>query len=346
MMPVKMFVFGAPRLVRAERAVEQIGRKALGLLVYLAVTGQPHSRDALAALFWPEARSGQARTNLRTLLHRLAQALGSDLLEAGADTIRLHAHADLWLDSATFRQHATVGLPAALEDALALARLEHLTAATALYTDDFLAGFSLPDNPAFDEWQLFQRESLRQLYGQVLEQLVQAYRTQGAWDAAISYARRWVALDGLHEPAHRTLMQLYTWAGQPAAALRQYQECARILETELGVAPEDETTALHEAIRTRQFTEQAAADRPPTSPPRASELAPPERYVLEELLASGWAGRGVPRAGSRDWSAGGDQAAQTRPGQPTSGRRGALRARGRHLAPTAPPQYRQPAGHV
>ena len=86
MMPVKMFVFGAPRLVRAERAVEQIGRKALGLLVYLAVTGQPHSRDALAALFWPEARSGQARTNLRTLLHRLAQALGSDLLEAGADT--------------------------------------------------------------------------------------------------------------------------------------------------------------------------------------------------------------------------------------------------------------------
>ena len=82
----------------------------------------------------------------------------------------------------------------------------------------------MPDSPAFDEWQFFLRESLRQLYGQVLEQLVQAYRSQQAWDQAIGYARRWVGLDGLHEPAHRMLMRLYAWAGQHAAALRQYQE--------------------------------------------------------------------------------------------------------------------------
>jgi tetratricopeptide (TPR) repeat protein len=57
-----------------------------------------------------------------------------------------------------------------------------------------------------------------------------------------------MALDPLHEPAHRWLMQLYAWAGQRAAALRQYRECVRILEGELGVSPLEETTRLYEAI--------------------------------------------------------------------------------------------------
>jgi DNA-binding SARP family transcriptional activator len=152
-----------------------------------------------------------------------------------------------------FRQHVAAGLPAAPDDALAPERIAHLVDAVALYHDDFLAGFSLPDSPAFDDWQFFQRENLRQLYGQILEQLVAAYRSQSAWDEAILHARRWVALDGLHEPAHRALMRLYAWAGQQAAALRQYQECARILLAELGAEPEDETTALYEAIRARQL---------------------------------------------------------------------------------------------
>ena len=110
--------------------------------------------------------------------------LASDILDADPEAIRLHPTAELWLDCAAFRQHVAAGLPAPT-DALAPERLAHLEAAVELYADDFLAGFTLPDSPAFDEWQFFQRESLRQLYGQVLEQLVQAYRGQQAWDAAI-----------------------------------------------------------------------------------------------------------------------------------------------------------------
>ena len=140
-----------------------------------------------------------------------------------------HAHA-------VIRLVGTAGLAAAPQDRFAPKRLGHLSAAVDLYREDFLAGFTLPDSPTFDEWQFFQRESLRQLYGQVLEQLVQAYRSQQAWAHAIAYARRWLTLDGLHEPAHRALMRLYAWAGQHSAALRQYQECTRILDAELGLS--------------------------------------------------------------------------------------------------------------
>jgi predicted ATPase len=118
-----------------------------------------------------------------------------------------------------------------------------------LYQDDFMAGFTLRDSPNFDEWQFFQTESLRRELLNVLERLVDIHSSLGEFEPAINYARRWLALDPLHEPAHRYLMKLYTWVDQRSAALRQYRECIRILEQELGVSPLDETTQLYQAIK-------------------------------------------------------------------------------------------------
>ena len=112
MTPLKLSVFGPPRLEREGQLVELKLRKALALLVYLAVTDQPQSRDALATLLWPESDQRDGRGRLRRTLYRLTLALDEDLLVADADTIRLRT-ADLWLDSATFRQHVAAGLPAA-----------------------------------------------------------------------------------------------------------------------------------------------------------------------------------------------------------------------------------------
>ncbi len=298
MAQLKLYVFGPPRLEYDGQLIALNLRKALALLVYLAVSGQPQSREALATLLWPDSDQSEGRARLRRILHRLQQALGDAILDASPETIRLHPTAALWLDSAAFRQHVTAGLPAAPDAALAPDRLAHLETAIDLYPNDFLAGFTLPDSPAFDEWQFFVRESLRQLYGQVLEQLIAAHRAAEAWDTAIPYARRWVALDPLHEPAQRTLMRLYARAGQPAAAARQYQECVRILDAELGAAPEAETTALYEAIRTRQFTPPETAERR-GGRALVPEPDPHERYVPQELLAMGGQGavyRGHDRA--------------------------------------------------
>ena len=46
------------------------------LLAYLLLhRDAPQSRSHLAFLFWPDSTEAQAHTNLRTLLHRLRQAL-------------------------------------------------------------------------------------------------------------------------------------------------------------------------------------------------------------------------------------------------------------------------------
>jgi DNA-binding SARP family transcriptional activator/tRNA A-37 threonylcarbamoyl transferase component Bud32 len=287
---LKLFVFGQPRLECDGKPIELNLRKAQALLVYLAVSGRAHNRDALATLLWPDSDQREGRARLRRTLHRLNEALGDGILDSRSDTIRLNPVADLWLDSAVFRQHVVAGLPAAPANVAAPERLAHLTAALELYAAEFLAGFTLPDSPSFDEWQFFVRESLHHLCGQVLEQLVQAYRAQQAWHEAIAYARRWLALDGLHEPAHRALMRLYAWAGQQAAAMRQYQECVRFLQAELGTEPEEETTILFEAIRARQLAPPPVTDPEPGSALELSEMEPYKRYVPEARLAEGGQG--------------------------------------------------------
>src|SRR5262249_47551220 len=76
MSQIKLYLFGPPRLERDGRPIDIPLRKALALLVYLAVTRQAHSRDALATLFWPEKDQQAARANLRRTLFDLGQLLG------------------------------------------------------------------------------------------------------------------------------------------------------------------------------------------------------------------------------------------------------------------------------
>ncbi|MEZ4621683.1 MAG: BTAD domain-containing putative transcriptional regulator [Caldilineaceae bacterium] len=250
----KLYLFGAPRVERNGQPVTVTLRKALALLIYLAVTRQAHSRDALATLFWPEKNQQGARANLRRTLYDLSQLLDAQLLAVTPETVALSPTADLWLDVERFRQALANHLPATLlTEAVDADLLAVLGEAAAYYDDDFLAGFTLPDVPAFDEWQFFQREELRSACARMLQQVIAIYVAQAQFEEAVHFGRRWLQLDPLEEAVHRQLMQLYAQAGQQAAAIRQYDECTRILAAELDVPPAAETTALFEAIRTRRF---------------------------------------------------------------------------------------------
>jgi DNA-binding SARP family transcriptional activator len=61
MAQLALYVFGAPRLEREGALVKIQRRKVLALLVFLAVSGRSHTRDVLAALFWPDEDKNDAR---------------------------------------------------------------------------------------------------------------------------------------------------------------------------------------------------------------------------------------------------------------------------------------------
>ncbi len=266
MSSLRLFLLGPPRVEHDGVLLAFDTRKNLALIAYLAVTARSHRREAIVTLLWPELEPSRARAGLRRNLSKLRKALSGELLVVDRENVGLEPDTGSWLDVIEFRQL----LQASQEhchpdddicpDCLAL-----LAEATQLYRGDFLEGFSLRDSASFDDWQFFQTEGLRQEFAQALERLVHGHNAQGTYEQAIPFGRRWVALDPLHEPAQRQLMQLYALAGQRSAALRQYTECARILEAEIGLPPAEETTSLYEEIRTSRAIG-SEPDRPATRP--------------------------------------------------------------------------------
>lgn len=245
-----LYLFGPPRIERDGLLVTTDTRKAVALMAYLATTRQPHSRDTLAALLWPDYDQPHARATLRRTLSALHKALAGEWLHIERETISLEQRADFWLDVAEFRTNlATSQDHHKQPEEICAACLELLNRALALYSDDFMAGFSLPDSAPFDDWQFYQADNLRHELASALEQLALFSSAHSDFSAAINHTRRLLTLDRLHEPAHRYLMQFYTWSGQRSLALHQYQECVRILDEELGVAPLEATTQIYEAIK-------------------------------------------------------------------------------------------------
>ena len=252
---LELFLLGPPRLERDGVPLEFDTRKILALVAYMAVSGleagEAHvRRDSLLALLWPELEPSRARAVLRRNLSLLRRALEDEWLVVDRQTISTGAGADFWLDVDRFRRLVRAGeTHDHPPEQVCLECLDALAEAVALYQGDFLEGFGLRDSVAFDDWQFFQAEELRQELASALERLVHGHSARGQHEAALPYARRWLALDPLHEPAHQQLMQLYAQTGQRSAALRQYAESVRILDEELGLAPAEETTALYEQIR-------------------------------------------------------------------------------------------------
>src|SRR4051812_20727315 len=84
--------FGGCQVQLDSRPVKFPTRKALALLVYLAVEGAPKSREQLAALFWPESEAAQGRAVLRNTLGYLKQALQpAPFLVARPDSVALRS---------------------------------------------------------------------------------------------------------------------------------------------------------------------------------------------------------------------------------------------------------------
>jgi predicted ATPase/DNA-binding SARP family transcriptional activator len=268
-----LYLLGPPRVERDGVILKLGARKNVALIAYLAVTGGSHTRDALVALLWPEMEPSRARAGLRRNLSLLRNALDGEWLVVERETVGSDLTAGLWLDVHEFRSLLSAWREHGhRSDEVCPRCLDELGKAVELYRGDFLAGFSTRDSVAYDDWQFFQSEGLRQELASALERLVRGHSAREAYASAIPYARRWVALDPLHEPAHRWLMQSYARSGQRAAALRQYKECARVLQEELDASPDEETVQLYRAIVERREGLTHAPD--PASPQPHSRRQP------------------------------------------------------------------------
>jgi DNA-binding SARP family transcriptional activator/Tfp pilus assembly protein PilF len=255
---LEIALLGPPRVRRNGEPVSFDTRKATALLAHLALAGRPRSREALCELLWPDQDPDHARGALRRTLSTLRKSVGEQWIDTAGDSVALVGDPDV--DVRRFRALVAAG---------------ELAAAVDVFRGELLEGFYVRDSPGFDAWYVQEADALQRELASALGRLVRALTGNGDYGGAIRHAKRWLALDPLHEPAHRELIRLYALDGDRAAALAQYRDCVRTLSQELGVPPVDETATLFE-----QVSEGTLVAPAPAAPAPAPTVRPPQELPL------------------------------------------------------------------
>src|SRR6266516_3488401 len=246
-------------LIYADQQVTNLNTMRLrSLLTYLVLhRDAPQQRQHLAFLFWPDTTEAQARNNLRQLLHQLRQVFPEveHFLAADTHTLYWHPLTPCYIDVTEFEQalaEASAATQRNDQHALQIA----LEQADSLYRGELLPG-------CYEEWILPERERLRQLHRQALEQLLGLFEGQGNTINAIRYAQRLIGLDPLSEALYRRLMRLFALNNDRASALHVYHTCVTTLQRELGVDPDPATREVYERLMQQETpTTQAIVHQP------------------------------------------------------------------------------------
>lgn len=214
-----------------------------GLFQYLLMhRDQLVTRERLHDVLWPDSGIGPGASSLKVACHGLRLVLGASREDQGWLCLQyrgsgyvLHVD-DAWIDVAEFERLIESGLRAA--DLGRCEQAHHdLSAAMSLYTGDFLDG-------ATEDWVVEQREYLKTLAMQAMQELRSLAERDGRHHELIALCHRTLDLDSYHEPTFRTLIALFGRLGETERARSWYGLCATRLRDNLGVAPAPSTLAV------------------------------------------------------------------------------------------------------
>ncbi|MGW1715226.1 AfsR/SARP family transcriptional regulator [Streptomyces sp. NPDC002156] len=200
------------------------------LLAFLALQDMPRSRTYVAGILWPDVTASRANANLRSSLWRATRA-GHPIIDVSAHDLAISKDVTVDLHAAVAHAHRLLDNSRSCDDIL---------------TMQTLAGLSsdlLPEWPEND-WMLIEQEQYHQLRLYALEAMTERLTEARRHGEAVAAGLTAVRTEPLRESAHRVLMKAHLAAGNRGAAVRQFEQCRRVLREELGLEPSPSLRAL------------------------------------------------------------------------------------------------------
>ncbi len=206
-------------------------------LAFLRV-GHPEGlrRDQAIEALWPEVQADKGNGIFHSTMYRVRSALSKGLMVRRGGVYRVNPALNVYYDVAEFERLARQGEG---EDDLAHAARQE---AIALYQTPYVETLD-------GDWARAQRE---RLHGEAMRLLLHEGRylaERDEWDEAEAVLLRARRLEPYDERVHRAIMWCRARRGDRAGAIRQYQECARLLLEDLDAEPSPETAVLYRAIQ-------------------------------------------------------------------------------------------------
>lgn len=207
------------------------------LKALIAAGGRNVPEERLSDWLWPDADGDQAHKAFETTLSRLRRLLGGDhLLKYRSRQLSLDM-CYCWVDSLALLRLGDTITP---DDAKTCLQLRLKTAA--LYQGAFLpTDIGLP-------WIAICRETLKNRMLRILLETGRWYEQAEDWEQAAELYAHGIETDQLAEEFHRRLMICQRNLGNHADAARTYQRCCSLLQTELGIRPSPQTTAVFTSL--------------------------------------------------------------------------------------------------
>jgi DNA-binding SARP family transcriptional activator len=277
MTSLEIRLFGEIWVNRDGEQLPGISTKAMELLCYLLLHRERgYTREALSAMFWPDASDTLARKYLRQAIWRLQSVLGDrDLLIVNSDWIRVNPRTALWLDVAEFEKAYSFNRDTPGHE-MTDQQAQAVESAIALYRGDLIEAW-------YQDWCLHERDRLQLLYLDLLEQLMSYCEVRQHYAQGVAYGQRVLRYDAARERTHQNLMRLHYRAGDRAIALRQFERCAEAMAKQFDVHPSRETIALYHQVR-GDYVEVRPRPAGVTSIRPGGDTAPPGGQHPGELL--------------------------------------------------------------
>jgi len=200
-------------------------KKGFGILFLTALSKGPVSVNNIATRLWEELDVKSVLSNFYANLHLLRQdlKLPSEAIHVKNGQVQLDV-SSVFLDYRYFLDK--------FEEAFASGNSEKehkLIEAKCIYQGDFLPDFY------DEEWTVSFRESARDRYISILEELAKIYTVSFRHDKALEAAREILSLDPYNERGHFWKCVNYTKLGRVGKAKKHYKDAYERFRQELGM---------------------------------------------------------------------------------------------------------------
>lgn len=277
---IQINVLGKFKLTRGEDSItekEWSAAKKPQMLLKALITRKAENVviDQLIDDLWPDTSQKLGRQNFNVVLHRLRKVLGSSVTGKDSPYVSLQGNTvslnrslvSLDIDEFLSLQKLARKAEQAgdIKDSISFGN-----SAIELYKGDYL------EDELYTPWTTLKREETRAVYVDILERTASHCERQGNTRKSIDLYKLLIKSDPVFEEAYRKLMLLYSHFGMRSEAVRIYDECRRALDRELGVEPDELTTAIYKRI---------IEDGPPKKPidlDRPGSYTP--KYLADKIL--------------------------------------------------------------
>jgi len=208
-----------------------IRRKVLALLCFLLTRpDMSATRDQVLDALWPDLEPVVGVNSLNQTVYFLRRVFEPSFTEETSPAYIHHDSDVLWLDPELVdsrSRRARLAMHAAEKEASP----QNIDALSEAYRGRFALDF------AYEEWAAPLRDSMHAAYLEIMERAIAADTHAGAFDRAITLARRAMEADPDAEQIELSLLLLYRRTGAHSAAAEQYAHYATVLRNDLGIEP-------------------------------------------------------------------------------------------------------------